>query len=186
MIDWSKLTQQFEVIRKDHAHLAGAFDFETMIESYMRWIEALSRDVTPIELHAQIRQAKERLLHEAKETKDDSRWFPIEIVHDELQKYIRISNKMMDVYPELFPGDFPNPSVALGHRTRFGGQPRWIQPTDYPSCEACGSPMPFVGQIDSVGLAKSENTKGSFKFSDAGMIYIFHCCGSSKVIDSSS
>lgn len=125
------------------------------------------------------------MLHAAQEAEDDHSWIPIESVHDALQEYIRISNKMMDLYSVLFPGDLPSSSEEMGHRTRFGGQPRWIQPTDYPNCDVCGSPMPFIGEIDSVGLAQSEKAKGSFTFNDAGMFYIFHCCGLSKVIDSS-
>ncbi len=114
VIDWSQLTQQLDVIRKDHAHLAEAFDFETVIESYRRWIEALSEDVTPIELHAQIRRAKVRLLHEAKEAEDDHRWIPIESVHDALQDYIRISNKMMDVFLNCSQAIFRLPVISLG------------------------------------------------------------------------
>ncbi|MFO0978051.1 MAG: hypothetical protein U0996_16715 [Planctomycetaceae bacterium] len=133
----------------------------------------------------QLRSAKSQLLQEAEESDDELRWIPIESVHDTLQEYFRTSNNMMNVYPELLPGDFPPRSDEPGYRTSFGGQPRWIQFTDYPNCEECGSPMPFIGQIDSIGLANCEKTRNSFQFNDAGMIYIFHCCGLSKVVDSS-
>jgi hypothetical protein len=65
---------------------------------------------------------------------------------------------------------------ALGKRSKFGGQPNWIQNDDTPICPDCGEPMTFVAQLDSIGFdrANGEAAQG-FMFGDVGLIYVFFC-----------
>lgn len=61
----------------------------------------------------------------------------------------------------------PSDLRDVGERTKFGGNPDWIQGDETPLCTSCGSEMQFVAQIDSIG--------GDYMFSDAGMLYVFYC-----------
>ncbi len=38
----------------------------------------------------------------------------------------------------VVPLDYPE---NLGHRTKFGGKPDWIQCDEPPECDDCGEPM---------------------------------------------
>ena len=65
----------------------------------------------------------------------------------------------------------------LGKRTKFGGEPDWIQGEDTPECPECGEAMYFVAQIDSFESEVMDDPPKhiDFTFSDAGMIYVFYC-----------
>jgi hypothetical protein len=70
--------------------------------------------------------------------------------------------------------------AGLGHRTKFGGSPDWIQNNQTPICGNCKRPMTFVAQIDSVSAAENElgrtlRERGSYMFADVGMMYVFWC-----------
>jgi hypothetical protein len=54
----------------------------------------------------------------------------------------------------------------IGHRSKIGGKPDWIQGTPGPKC-SCGELMTFYGQLDSIG--------DRFNLADCGMIYVFVC-----------
>ncbi len=52
-------------------------------------------------------------------------------------------------------------------RTKFGGQPDWIEVPQWPLSKETGNPMKFIGQIDlSESIYKSHNLAGK-------MAYIF-------------
>ena len=76
-------------------------------------------------------------------------------------------------------------SSKLGHRTKLGGEPHWVQMDETPACDDCQMAMTFIGQIDSIAmqsnaLGKTLMAKKSFMFGDAGMIYVFLCTGCYK------
>jgi uncharacterized protein YwqG len=69
----------------------------------------------------------------------------------------------------------------LGLRSKFGGNPDWDQNNETPKCSACGEPMSFVGQIDSIEHNEDHNPhqkdygKQDYMFGDVGLIYVFFC-----------
>jgi hypothetical protein len=68
-----------------------------------------------------------------------------------------------------------------GLKTKFGGEPDWIQSEEWQHCPGCKSPMTFVAQIDSFEMESRENPNArkageqDFMFGDVGMIYVFYC-----------
>ena len=54
----------------------------------------------------------------------------------------------------------------IGKRSKFGGQPDWLQGPDEPIC-SCGKEMTFYAQLDSTG--------DDVVLADCGMIYVFVC-----------
>ena len=70
----------------------------------------------------------------------------------------------------------------LGRRTKFGGEPEWIQGDETPICPECETALVFVAQIDSVEhdapgnpLRRDALTDQDYMFGDVGMIYVFFC-----------
>ena len=57
----------------------------------------------------------------------------------------------------------------VGRRHKLGGEPDWLQEPEVPTCEDCGEPTTFYGQLDSIG--------DDFALADAGMVYVFVCLG---------
>lgn len=55
----------------------------------------------------------------------------------------------------------------IGTRHQLGGDPTFIQAAEFPSCPACGAPMTFYGQLDSIN--------DDICIADAGMVYVFIC-----------
>lgn len=55
----------------------------------------------------------------------------------------------------------------IGTRHRLGGNPDFLQDTDWPSCPDCGEKMIFYAQLDSIN--------DEFCLADCGMIYVFVC-----------
>lgn len=79
--------------------------------------------------------------------------------------------------------DYPD---NLGLRTKFGGEPDWIQGDETPRCDFCGELMTFIAQIDSIEHDNRHNPPRrdclghkDYMFGDVGMIYVFYCfeCG---------
>lgn len=77
----------------------------------------------------------------------------------------------------------------LGLRTKLGGKPDEMQPSETPVCKSCGKEMIFIAQIDSVEHWSDKNPLGrnplkeeqDYMFGDVGMIYVwfcFECCES--------
>src|SRR5262249_3532456 len=65
---------------------------------------------------------------------------------------------------------------ALGRRSKFGGQPSWIQNDETPTCPDCGKSMVFVAQLDSIGFDPPDGVEAQdFMFGDVGLIYVFFC-----------
>lgn len=60
-----------------------------------------------------------------------------------------------------FPG-----GGELGKRSKFGGDPNWIQGEEWPLCN-CNKRMSFYAQLDSLGL--------DMGIGDCSLIYIFIC-----------
>ena len=56
----------------------------------------------------------------------------------------------------------------IGHRSKVGGKPDFIQRGTTPRCR-CGDEMTFYAQIDSVG--------DDLMLADCGMLYVFVCFG---------
>jgi uncharacterized protein YwqG len=54
------------------------------------------------------------------------------------------------------------------YATLIGGYPRWVQDALVTTCEACGSELAFLAQID------SEEAAG-LMWGDAGLVYLFQC-----------
>ena len=54
------------------------------------------------------------------------------------------------------------------YATLIGGYPRWVQDALVTRCEACGSELAFLAQID------SEKAAG-LMWDDAGLVYLFQC-----------
>ena len=72
--------------------------------------------------------------------------------------------------------DKRDPQDNVGGRTKFGGEPTWIQEDDTPHCTECQKKMSFVGQIDSIdNLPENKNIVDDYMFGDCGMIYVFFC-----------
>lgn len=55
----------------------------------------------------------------------------------------------------------------VGHRHQLGGQPGWLQGDATPTCPACGEPMTFYGQLDSID--------DDVVIADCGLVYVFVC-----------
>ena len=55
----------------------------------------------------------------------------------------------------------------IGKRHQLGGEPRFLQETEWPNCPSCQEVMLFYGQLDSIN--------DEFCIADCGMIYIFIC-----------
>jgi hypothetical protein len=69
-----------------------------------------------------------------------------------------------------------DPLSNVGGRTKFGGEPTWIQEPSIPICPDCHHAMSFVGQIDSIDqLPENKNIIEDYMFGDCGMIYVFFC-----------
>lgn len=97
----------------------------------------------------------------------------------------------------LAPGEPHFPAGAdlesqqyMGQRTKFGGDPNWIQDwmeerKKNPLCTQCGETMTFVAQIDSIEHESRYNPNSvnalskeqRWMFADVGMIYVFLCFG---------
>jgi hypothetical protein len=81
---------------------------------------------------------------------------------------------------DAVPGASPD---EVGLRTKFGGEPYWIQDDERPTCEHCHKSMAFIGQVDSFEHQRSNNPNArdalwgeqQFMFGDVGLIYIFFC-----------
>jgi hypothetical protein len=56
---------------------------------------------------------------------------------------------------------------VIGTRHQLGGEPSWIQKSEYPDCESCHQRMTFYGQLDSLN--------DEFVIGDVGMVYVFIC-----------
>ncbi len=78
-----------------------------------------------------------------------------------------------------------------GLRTKFGGEPTWIQHDATPACSRCRSAMTFVGQIDSFEHDSPDNPNRKnwrgprdYVFGDVGIIYVFFCfeCTEAKCV----
>jgi len=75
----------------------------------------------------------------------------------------------------------PKDAPALGMRTKFGGDPDWVQNNDRPECYFCKRPMTFVAQIDSIehfdpsNPLRREHADQQWMFGGVGMIYVFFC-----------
>lgn len=71
-----------------------------------------------------------------------------------------------------------------GKRSKFGGNPTWIQNDETPKCPSCKDRMDFIAQIDSIDYTGSAITSGEYMFGDVGIIYLFFCfnCGVSKSV----
>ncbi|QCI28005.1 hypothetical protein [Caminibacter pacificus] len=63
----------------------------------------------------------------------------------------------------------------LGKRTKFGGDPEWIQNDQTPICPKCKNKMVFVSQIDSFDYNGYPTEEAEYIFGDVGMIYVFFC-----------
>ena len=84
------------------------------------------------------------------------------------------------IVAQLLPGDTVD-EKALGQRSKFGGQPNWIQNDDTPTCPDCGEPMTFVAQLDSIGFDRANSAAAQgFMFGDVGLIYVFFCFDDGK------
>ncbi|MCQ2594283.1 MAG: hypothetical protein MJ196_03380 [Treponemataceae bacterium] len=72
----------------------------------------------------------------------------------------------------------------LGKRSKFGGEPNWIQNDETPKCDCCKKKMEFVAQLDSIDFTGYVNPNAEYMFGDVGMFYIFFCkkCGISKSV----
>ncbi|MDQ2730673.1 MAG: hypothetical protein M3Y56_03355 [Armatimonadota bacterium] len=74
-----------------------------------------------------------------------------------------------------------DPPDNIGHRTKLGGEPDFIQPGQKPMCRQCRQTMTFIAQIDSIdGLdeytpAGIVHPEENYMFGDAGMIYVYLC-----------
>lgn len=75
-------------------------------------------------------------------------------------------------------------SSELGKRSKFGGNPGWIQNDETPKCDCCKKKMEFVAQLDSIDFTGFSGRNTEYMFGDVGMIYIFFCktCGISKSV----
>ncbi len=63
-----------------------------------------------------------------------------------------------------------------GQRTKFGGEPEWIQSPETLRCPACRRKMTFIAQIDSFDHDRSVyQGRSEYMFVDVGMIYVFYC-----------
>jgi hypothetical protein len=67
-------------------------------------------------------------------------------------------------------------SPEMGTRHKLGGEPDFIQGSDWPNCAGCDKRMTFYAQLDSIN--------DDFCIADCGMIYVFIClgCNESKAI----
>lgn len=54
-----------------------------------------------------------------------------------------------------------------GTRHQLGGEPTFLQRTDWPECSSCGQKMTFYGQLDSIN--------DDVILADCGLIYVFVC-----------
>ncbi len=72
----------------------------------------------------------------------------------------------------------------LGQRSKFGGNPDWIQNDETPKCDCCKKKMEFVAQLDSIDYTGFAQKNTEYMFGDVGMIYVFFCkdCGFTKAI----
>lgn len=72
----------------------------------------------------------------------------------------------------------------LGKRSKFGGEPNWIQSDETPKCSCCKKEMEFVAQLDSIDYTGRAATTGEYMFGDVGMFYIFFCkdCCDAKLV----
>lgn len=77
-----------------------------------------------------------------------------------------------------------NKSTELGKRSKFGGNPDWIQNDETPKCECCKKKMEFVAQLDSIDFTGYASKNVEYMFGDVGMIYVFFCrdCGTTKSV----
>lgn len=75
-------------------------------------------------------------------------------------------------FTEYEKHDYPD---NLGKRTKFGGEPEWIQQREVPKCDKCDHRMTFVSQIDSFDYTGMPNEKAEYMFGDVGMIFVFFC-----------
>jgi hypothetical protein len=93
---------------------------------------------------------------------------------------IRVTLTRVPPGERAVPLEYP---ANLGLRTKFGGEPDWIQWTsDTPECGSCGQAMTFVAQLDSFEhrnernpLSRSPSGHQDYMFGDVGMIYVFFC-----------
>lgn len=87
-----------------------------------------------------------------------------------------IENRILPEYKlELIPlsdearqkRGFPMSEPEIGHRSKVGGKPTFLQGEEYPICQSCGSKMTFYAQLDAIG--------DGFDIADCGLIYVFVC-----------
>ena len=87
-----------------------------------------------------------------------------------------IENRILPEYKlELIPlsdearqkRGFPMSDPEIGHRSKVGGKPTFLQGEEYPVCQSCGSKMTFYAQLDAIG--------DGFDIADCGLIYVFIC-----------
>ena len=86
-------------------------------------------------------------------------------------------------FKRVSPGEDAVDGKSLGLQSKLGGDPRWIQQDETPSCSACFQPMSFVGQIDSVEHDADNNPlrvdcirgNADYMFGDVGLTYVFFC-----------
>ena len=65
----------------------------------------------------------------------------------------------------LKPFQWTDPEIGTRHQ--LGGEPAFLQASDWPACPACSKPMSFYGQLDSIN--------DDYVLADCGMIYVFVC-----------
>lgn len=89
---------------------------------------------------------------------------------------MHIENKTLPEYKlEMIPlsdearqkRGFPMSEPEIGHRSKVGGKPTFLQGEEYPICQSCGSKMTFYAQLDAIG--------DGFDIADCGLIYVFVC-----------
>lgn len=89
-----------------------------------------------------------------------------------------------DLYPDpSLDGKIDWLIAKLGERSKFGGEPDWIQDYEEMHCDSCKKDMVFVAQIDSIEQQSSSNPHSvnalspdqKWMFGDVGMIYVFFC-----------
>lgn len=88
------------------------------------------------------------------------------MIYPEIKILLNVTNENSQYIG--FPG-----GGELGKRSKFGGEPHWIQGEEWPVCK-CGNKMSFYAQLDSIGI--------DMGVGDCGIIYIFICEKCNSVI----
>ena len=90
---------------------------------------------------------------------------------------MHVENEMLPEYKlEMIPLSdearqkrrFPMSDPEIGHRSKVGEKPTFLQGEEYPICQSCGSKMTFYAQLDAIG--------DGFDIADCGLIYVFYMC----------